>query len=159
MKFFWRYIFPSIFGLIVYASIRLVNDTHGDFKFWKRSFQTNAIEIISVLMVSYLIQFLLAYFVRRFSEEKNKPITGKTILKEFAIVYLACAILINSTIVPMAALTDDGLQLYDFVIINIVPILYVLLYFSIARGKHFRSIRRNGNISFIHCSIYFGICK
>jgi sensor histidine kinase YesM len=137
MKFFWRYIFPGIFGLIIYSSIRLVNDTIGDFQFWKRPFHTNAIEIVSVVIVSYLIQFLLDYFIRRFSADKHKVITGKIILREFATVYLACTILINSTIVPMAALTDNGLQLSDFVIVNIVPILYVMLYFAIVRGNHY----------------------
>ncbi|MEJ7738495.1 MAG: histidine kinase [Chitinophagaceae bacterium] len=80
---------------------------------------------------------MLDYFIRRFSERRNTPINGKTIVKEFAIVYLGCAMLINSTIIPMAALTDNGLQLNDFVIANIVPVLYVMLYFAIARGNHY----------------------
>lgn len=137
MRLFWKYIFPSIFGLIIYTSIRLVNDTQGGFEFWTRPFHTNAIEIGSVLIVGYLIQFLMDYFIRRFNEEKNQVINGRTILREFVIVYLACAILLNITIVPMATLTDDGLQLNDFVIINILPILYVLLYFAIVRGNYY----------------------
>ena len=114
-----------------------MNDTHGGFEFWKRPLLTNAIEIISVIVISYLIQFLLDYFILRFSREKNKRMTGRTVLREFAIVYLACALLLNSTIVPMAALTDDGLQWADFVIVNIIPILYVMLYFAIVRGNHY----------------------
>lgn len=137
MNIFWKYIFPPVFGLIIYTSIRLLNDIQGGFQFWKRPFYTNAIEILSVFAVSYLIRFLLEYFIRHFNEEKNLPVTGKTILREFGIVYLACAILLNCTIVPMAAFTDDGLQLNDFVIINIVPVLYVLLYFAIVRGNHY----------------------
>jgi sensor histidine kinase YesM len=137
MKVFWRYVFPLIFGLIIYTSIRLVNDINGGFQFWKRPFLTNAIEIGCVVIVSFLVQFILDYFINFFGKTKEKPITGRTILREFAIVYLACAAFINSTIVPMAALTDDGLQLSDFVIINIVPILYILLYFAIARGNHY----------------------
>jgi sensor histidine kinase YesM len=137
MKFFWKYIFPLAFGLAIYTSIRLVHDTNSGFQFWKRPFHTNAIEIFCVVMIGYLMQALLDYFIRHFGKEQLKPITGKTILREFAIVYLACAILINSIITPMAALTDDGLQLGDFVIINIVPILYVLLYFAIVRGNHY----------------------
>lgn len=137
MKRFWKYMFPIVFGIVIYTSIRLVNDTNGGFQFWKRPFHTNAIEILSVIVVSYLIQFLLDYFIHRFSKQPARPITGKTILKEFAIVYFACAVIINSTIIPMAALTDDGLQLGDFVIANIVPILYILLYFAIVRGNHY----------------------
>ncbi|MGZ5133537.1 MAG: sensor histidine kinase [Flavitalea sp.] len=137
MKFFWKYIFPFVFGLIIYTSIRLVNDTHGGFEFWERPIHINAIEIGTVIIVSYVIQFLLDYFIRRFAEDQKTRFTGRTIAREFATVYLACAVLINSTVVPMAALTDDGLQLVDFVIVNIVPILYVLLYFSIVRGNHY----------------------
>lgn len=137
MKFFWKYIFPLIFGLIIYTSIRLVNDTHGGFRFWDRPFHTNAIEISSVIIVSYLIQLILESFIQRFSKEQRNQITGKIILREFGLVYLACAALLNSTVIPMAALTDDGLQLSDFVIVNIVPILYVLLYFAIVRGNHY----------------------
>ena len=137
MKFFWKYIFPFVFGLIIYTSIRLVNDTHGGFEFWDRPFYINAIEIATVIIVSYMIQFLLDYFIRRFAEDKKARFTGRTIVREFVTVYLACAVLINSTVIPMAALTDDGLQLSDFVIVNIVPILYVLLYFSIVRGNHY----------------------
>lgn len=138
MNFYWKYIFPIVFGLIIYTSIRLVNDTMGGFEFWKRPFHTNAIEIVSVILVSYLIQFILDYFTRRFNaENKDRTITGKSILKEFFTVYLACALLINCTVIPMAALTDNGLQLGDFVIANIVPMLYVLLYFAIVRGNHY----------------------
>jgi len=137
MKFFWKYIFPLFFGLLIYTTIRLVNDTNGGFKFWERPLVTNAIEIIAVVITSYIIQFMLSYFINRFNKNKNKLFTGKKILKEFTIVYTASAFLLNCTIVPMAALTDDGLQLNDFVIINVVPILYVLLYFAIARGNHY----------------------
>jgi sensor histidine kinase YesM len=137
MKLFWKYIFPSVFGLVIYTSIRLVNDIQGGFRFWERPFITNAIEIITVISVSYLVQFLLDYFINRFNSKKNVLITGKTVLREFATVYLACAVLLNSTIVPMVALTDDGLQLNDFVLINIVPVLYLLLYFAIVRGNHY----------------------
>lgn len=132
-----RYSFPLIFGLIIYTTIRLVNDTNGGFQFWKRPFYINAIEIGSVIIVSYLIQFILDYLFIRFGKNNTKPINGKTILREFAIVYLTCTVLINSTIIPMAALTDDGLQLSDFVIANIVPMLYILLYFAIIRGNHY----------------------
>ncbi|HKH61756.1 MAG TPA: histidine kinase [Flavitalea sp.] len=137
MKVFWKYIFPILFGLIIYTSIRLVNDIQGGFQFWKRPFHTNAIEIGSVIIVSYMIQFLLDYFIRQFNKRTSPGITGRTILREFVTVYLACAILLNCTIIPMVALTDDGLQLNDFVITNILPILYVLLYFAIVRGNYY----------------------
>jgi LytS/YehU family sensor histidine kinase len=76
-------------------------------------------------------------FIKRFNTEQKGTINSKSILKEFATVFFACFIIINVTIIPMAALTDDGLQLNDFVICNIIPALYVLLYFAIARGNNY----------------------
>ena len=137
MKSVWRYIFPFIFGLLVYATIRAVNDTPAGEKFWTRPWMVNAIEIVSVAAVSYLIQFMLNYFIKRFSDDSRKPINTRTILKEFGTVFLVNFIIINCTIIPMAALTDDGLQLGDFVIAHIIPALYVLLYFAIARGNYY----------------------
>lgn len=139
MKIFWRYIFPIIFGLLIYTSIRLINDTTAQEKFWERPFITNAIELTTLIIVSFIIQAMLNYFIKKFSEDKNKPINGRMILKEFLVVFAVCQLIVNITIVPMAALTDDGLGLNDFVIINIIPALYVMLYFAIVRGNNYLS--------------------
>lgn len=137
MRFFWKYIFPCIFGLVIYTTIRLVNDIQGGFEFWKRPFLITAIEVGSAIIVSYLIQFMLDYFIHRFNAEEKELLTGRKILREFATVYLSATVLLNATMVPMVALTDDGLQLNDFVLLNIIPVLYLLLYFAIMRGNHY----------------------
>jgi two-component system, LytTR family, sensor kinase len=132
---FWKYVFPAIFGILIYTTIRLVNDLTAQERFWERPFATNAIEIIFVIMSSYIIQFMVNYFIRKFSADKSKPITGRNILREFGTIYGSVFIIVNLTIIPMAALTDDGLGLNDFVIAHIIPGLYVLLYFAIVRGN------------------------
>jgi two-component system, LytTR family, sensor kinase len=137
MKFFWRYIFPVLFGLLIYASIRLVNDTTAQEKFWERPLITNLIEIFTVIFVSYLLQYVLSLFTKKFSSDSTKPINGKTILKEFLTVFIVCQLLMNVTVTPMAALTDDGLGWNDVAIINIIPALYVMLYFAIVRGNYY----------------------
>jgi two-component system, LytTR family, sensor kinase len=137
MKFFWKYIFPAVFGLIIYTTVRLVNDTTAKAKFWERPWYTTAIEIVTVIIVGYLAQWLLNYHIRKFNKQHNKPINGKTIAKEFATVYFSLFILINLTVIPMAALTDDGLGVNDFIICHIVPGLYALLYFAIVRGNNY----------------------
>ena len=137
MKSVWRYIFPVVFGLLIYATIRAVNDTTAGQKFWTRPWQVNAIETTSVIVVSYLLLSVLNYFIKKFSRDSNKPINSKTILKEFGTVFLANFIIMNCTVIPMAAFTDDGLQVSDIVIIHIIPALYVLLYFAIARGNYY----------------------
>jgi sensor histidine kinase YesM len=137
MNFFWKYIFPGIFGLIIYTTIRLVNDLPAKARFWERPLWVNAIEILFVFLAAYIINYMLNYFIRRFASDKSRTINGKTILKEFATVLLWLFIIINLTITPMAALTDDGLGWNDVAIIHIIPGLYVLLYFAIVRGNNY----------------------
>jgi two-component system LytT family sensor kinase len=137
MKHYWKYIFPILFGGTVYTTVRLVNDTTDGGKFWERKWQTNAAEIICVIVVSYLLQFVLNTFIKKFNEEQEGPISRKLILKELITVFIACSIIINVTVIPLVAFTDDGLQLNDFIICNIIPELYVLLYFAIVRGNNY----------------------
>ena len=136
MRKIYKYLFPGFFGLLIYASVRIVNDTTSQEKFWEKPIGTNLIEITTVLIVGYIMQATLNYFERQFSKEK-KQVTRKTILKEFITVFLACAVIVNLTIIPMAALTDDGLGLNDIAIVNIIPALYVLLYFAVIRGNYY----------------------
>jgi two-component system, LytTR family, sensor kinase len=137
MKFFWRYIFPILFGLLVYTSIRLVNDTTAHAKFWIRAWQTNFIEITSVIAVCFVFQAALNRLILYFNKKQPNHIRAKTILKEFGLVFLVTLLISNALIIPMVALTDDGLQLNDFVIVNIIPTLFILLYFAIVRGNQY----------------------
>jgi two-component system, LytTR family, sensor kinase len=137
MKFFWRYIFPILFGLLVYTSIRLVNDTTAHAKFWMRAWQTNFIEITSVIAVCFVFQAALNRLILYFNKKQPNHIRAKTILKEFGLVFLVTLLISNALIIPMVALTDDGLQLNDFVIVNIITTLFVLLYFAIVRGNQY----------------------
>ncbi len=123
--------------MIIYTSVRLVNDTNADRTFWERSWKLNAIEITTVLFASYIFQFVVNYFARKFSRQTIKPLNAKRILAEFATVYFWVMVALNVTVTPMAALTDDGLGLNDVVIIHIVPGLYLLLYFAIVRGNNY----------------------
>jgi two-component system, LytTR family, sensor kinase len=134
MKWF-SYIFPLVYGLLIYTSLRLVNDIISGTQFWKRHWSINAIEIGTSIIVSYVFAYILNYFVRRFSRTHGTKVTAKMILREFVTVYFFCMLVLNATATPMAALTDDGLQLYDIVNINLIPVLYILLYYAIARGN------------------------
>lgn len=137
MKHYLKYLFPISFGGVVYTTVRLVNDTTDGGKVWERAWQTNAIEIISVVVVSYILQFVINRFIQKPGTDHDGTINSQSILMEFAKVLVACFIIINVTIIPVLAVIDDGLQLNDFVICNIIPALYVLLYFAIARGNNY----------------------
>jgi len=137
MKFFWKYLFPAVFGLIIYITVRLVNDFITETRFWLRPWYTTAIELFFVMVCSYAQQFILGKLIRKFNSGPPRAVTAGRILKEFAIVYFWTFLTINIIIVPMAALTDDGLGAGDFVIAHIIPALYVLLYFALRRSQYY----------------------
>ena len=137
MRSFWRKIFPLLFGLLIYTTVRLVNDSAERSKFWERPLLLNLLEIVVVIITSYLLQLMLDYFIDKFQKNQPMVISSRTVLKEFLIVFLCCELIVNLTVTPMAAFTDDGLGINDIVIINIIPELYVLLYFAIVRGNHY----------------------
>ncbi len=137
MRFFWKYIFPLLFGLLIYTSIRLVNDTTSHSKFWQRPWYTTAIEIAGVFVIGYMAPCLMHYQIKKWNEHPGRPISVKNIFREFAIVYFSFFVLLNLIAVPMMVYTDDGMSLSDFVIANIVAGLYMLLYFAIVRGNNY----------------------
>lgn len=137
MKKFWKYIFPVLFGGLIYTSIRLVNDTTAHVKFWERPWQTNAVEIACVVVISFIFTFAINQIIRFFKTKETKLINPKNILKEFGLVFLVNLFIIHIAIVPMMIFTDDGMQLNDYVIGNIIPTLFVLLYFAIIRGNQY----------------------
>ncbi len=137
MNKFWKYTFPGLYGLLIYTSIRLVNDVISGTRFWERHWSINAIEISATLIVSYIFLSILNHFERKFSKRPLTQLNLRTLLKEFGQVYFFCALVLNLTVIPVAALTDDGLQLYDVININLIPMLYLLLYYAISRGNSY----------------------
>src|SRR5215213_11610183 len=100
MKFFFRYIFPVIFGLVIYTSLRLVNDVISGTQFWKRHWTTNAIEVTGVIIISYIFSLILQYFVNRFSKQTGQ-LTRQMIIKEFLTVLFYCLLVLNATAIPL----------------------------------------------------------
>lgn len=138
MKDVWTKIFPALYGFLIYGTLRVVNDTMGKgFKFWERPLYINVIEFVCVILVGYLFTYIIRrqetkYFINDASELTLKRF-GREMLKVTGVALL----IVNCTIIPMAAVTDDGLSLSDFVQINIIPTLYIVLYFAIRRGNFY----------------------
>ncbi|MDX2045403.1 MAG: histidine kinase [Chitinophagaceae bacterium] len=135
MKFFEKYIFPGLYGLLVYATIRVINDTVSESKFWERDWTINAIEISCSVLVGYLLLFVFQNLFRRFDHSADRKISYKVILKELLWVFALTELCVNATITPMAALTDDGLSWGDVAIINIIPLLYCLIFYALRRSN------------------------
>jgi two-component system LytT family sensor kinase len=136
MKWFWKYIFPGLFGLAVYTTIRIVNDTTTGEKFWERKWQVNAIEIILVVGYAYLFNKIVLYFVTRFNQRQRLP-TGSDVLKEFATLSVVSFLAVNPLLFVVHYLIQSPVKWNDFAIANVVVILYVLLHYAIARGNSF----------------------
>jgi two-component system, LytTR family, sensor kinase len=130
-------IFPIIFGLIIYSSIRLVNDVISEWKFWERPLLVNITEIVGVIVFSYLFDAIIRYFLKKNLETSKAHLERPRLGKEFLEVGLYLEFTFAITLLPFAAVTDDGLQWYDVVNLTIIPLLYCLLYYAIARVNQF----------------------
>lgn len=137
MKLFWRYIFPVLFWMLIYTCIRLINDTTVGMKFWQRPLQTNLSEIVLGILITFIYMFVINKLITNFRKKDVEHFSSPHILKEFAIIFFANLIIVHLAIVPMMIFTDNGLQINDYVIANIIPTLFVLLYFAIVRGNQY----------------------
>jgi two-component system, LytTR family, sensor kinase len=135
MKLKWKYLFPGLFGLLIYATIRVVNDTVGEFKFWTRDWRQNAFEVVFCTLVTYLMLYVFKLIFRRFDREMQQSFQYKTMVRELFWVIVIVVLINNATIIPMAALTDDGLSWGDVAVINTIPLLYCLIYYIVIRSQ------------------------
>jgi sensor histidine kinase YesM len=135
MRFFWRYIFPGLFGLIIYTTIRTINDTIAEDRFWERDPATLAIEIGFCILAGYIQIYVLNRIFKRFDEALRFKIGYKVVIRELLWVFIVTELGMNLLITPMAALTDDGLSWGDVAVINIIPLLFAFIYYAIARSN------------------------
>lgn len=135
MKWFWKYVFPGVFGLVIYITVRVLNDTVSHFRFWLRDWKFTAIEVVFCIGTGYITMYAFEMLFRRFDKKLQHKINFKTVLQELAWVVIITEVINNAIVTPMAALTDDGLSWGDFAIINIIPLLYCLVYYAVARSN------------------------
>jgi two-component system, LytTR family, sensor kinase len=135
MKRFWKYVFPALFGLLMYLTVRVLNDTLSHFQVWKRDWTITAIELVFVVGAGYITMYAFEKLFQRFDKKLQYNINFKTILHELIWVVLIIVVINNVVITPMVALTDDGLSWGDFANINIIPLLYCLVYYAVARSN------------------------
>ncbi|QNL49036.1 histidine kinase [Olivibacter sp. SDN3] len=137
IQFNWveRFIFPPTYGILIYFIIRLITDVFDGSKFWLRPWQLNAIEISTAVVTSYIMIFTIRHMLRKnlYSISHNKQKVSS--IKEYAEVIGYMEIIVLVTLLPMAALTDDGAQLLDIVLICLIPPLFILLYYTISKGN------------------------
>lgn len=135
MNWFWKYSFPPLYGLLIYFTIRLINDTLAYDKFWERPLILNTIEIGFTLLMGCIVYFSLQRVFRYFDRFLKEGAESKIILRELFWVFVVTEIGVNLVMTPMVALTDDGLSWGDFAIINVIPLLYNLIYYAVVRSN------------------------
>src|SRR5690349_15444017 len=108
MKFFWKYIFPGLFGFVIYIIIRVINDTIAEDRFWLRDKPTLAIEISFCIFTGFVQTRMMNRLFKHFDKTLHQNIGYKAVMKELLWVFVITEIIMNALITPMAALTDDG---------------------------------------------------
>lgn len=141
MKIFWKYFFPPLYGLLVYFTIRLLTDSITEMKFWYRPLSLNGIEMATAALMGYLLIGIFNWLFRYFDKKNEAGFSYKIILKELLYVFIVNQLVQNMVLTPMVVLTDDGLQLFDLVDINVIPLLYCFIYYG---------VRRSNALSLIH---------
>jgi sensor histidine kinase YesM len=137
MKFFWKYIFPPLYGLFFYTILRLVSDLTTEDKFWERRWQQNTVEIVAVILLSFPMVRLPRYFVHKF-EKKKKGNDLRGLLREFGEVLLVAMLLATVVCVIVHILAHDyPIGIDDLVIVNVLFSLFMLLHYAILRGNSF----------------------
>ncbi len=137
MKIFWKYFFPPLYGLLVYFTIRLLTDSVSGMKFWYRPLSLNTIEIVTAMLMGYVLIWIFNRLFRYFDKKIESGFSYKIILKELLYIFIINQVVQNIVLTPMAAFTDDGLQSFDIIDINLIPLLYCLIYYGVRRSNAF----------------------
>jgi len=133
MQYFKKYIFPAVYGLLVYFTVRLLHDTVVGERFWKRDWGLNILEMSCSVAAGMLAIYLYEKLFKFFDSRWPVQFSYRGVLRELLIMVDANLILMNAILTPMAALTDDGLSWGDFADINVIPTLYAIVYYGIVR--------------------------
>ncbi|SDS52669.1 Histidine kinase [Mucilaginibacter mallensis] len=136
MKFFRKYIFPALYGLLVYFTVRLLHDTDIGFHFWKRDWRINAVELTCSILVGYLGITLFEWLFKFYDRRSPVQLSYKNVFKELAIFIGANLVLVNFVFVPMdTALHQAWIPWADIADINMIPTFYAVIYYGIARSN------------------------
>lgn len=137
ISFFWKYLFPCLYGLLFYTVLRLVSDLTNADKFWERRLQQNLIEVVSVVLLSYGMVRLPRHFLNKFKRRRG-PNNAASAFLEFGEILLWSIFLATSVSSIVHVLSHDyPIGIDDLVIVNVLLALFLLLHYAIVRGNDF----------------------
>ena len=136
MKFFKKYIFPPLYGLLIYFTVRLLHDTDVNQQFWKRELYINLVEMGCSILVGYIAIYLYNRLFAYFNSRWPITLNYRGVLREVLILVGANLVLVNAVFIPMdAGLHQAWIPWADIVDINLIPTLYTIMYYGIARSS------------------------
>ncbi|HWW38522.1 sensor histidine kinase [Pedobacter sp.] len=146
MKFLKKLVFPALYGLLIYFTIRLIHDVETGDLFWKRAWALNSFEMSCSILTGYASVYLFQYLFKYYDKHWPLQFHYQSLIRELLILIVSNLILVNLILTPMAAFTDDGLSKADFVDICTVPTLYAIIYYGIARSRTYMMAYVNNKI-------------
>ncbi|MBE7176254.1 MAG: histidine kinase [Mucilaginibacter polytrichastri] len=138
LKKLFRLLFPGLFGLMAYATIRLLQDTGTGARFWIRGWQLNLAEICISLLTGYVLVGIVRTICKRNDQRQQNGVPAAAMLRpELLTVIVTTLIAENVILMPFTALTDDGLSLSDAAFILTIPLLYTIVYYGVIRSRSY----------------------
>lgn len=144
---FWKYVFPPLYGLVIYFTIRILLDSVTGMKFWERRrwFQTS-LELVYCIVISYIFVWVYRKLFNWFDKRWSSDFSYRRLIHELLWLLIVSLALQNIFLTTFTALTDDGVQWYDIADINIIPTLYILIFYGIMRSRTFLNAYIEGKI-------------
>lgn len=133
MKILQRFILPALFGLMIYASIRLVNDSMQKTQFLDRPWKQNGIEIIAAILLGIIFSRIVRYIMNTSTLDTTK-VNVRSVVLEFVLVFISILLIFNPILYGIHYLIKQPVQWNDFIIGNLLVILYTLLHYALIRG-------------------------
>ncbi len=126
-------------GVLAYTIVRLITDFTSGRLIWERPLKTLLVEVAGTIMLAWAVLELVVYLIRRFNRRPACGSLSKRFVAEVLTV-VGCVFLLSNTLsLPFMALTDDGLQVHDFIIHNFTTQFLVLLGFISYRARYYIS--------------------
>ncbi|ASU35629.1 sensor histidine kinase [Mucilaginibacter xinganensis] len=141
MNFLKKYIFPALYGLLVYFTVRLLHDTDINQRFWERRFYINAVEMTCSAIVGYLSIYIFRRLFKYYDKRWPLQLSYWGVVRELVILVGASLVLVNVIFVPMDMALHRGdwkawwIPWADVADINMIPTLYAIIYYGIARSS------------------------
>jgi two-component system, LytTR family, sensor kinase len=135
MKIFRKYIFPPLYGLLIYFTVRLLHDTDIGLQFWKRAWEQNIIEIGLSLIVGYAGVYMFERLFKYYDKRWPLQFCYQNLVRELAIMVGLNLVLMNLIFTPWVIFINGRLYMDDLADICTIPSLYAIVYYGIARAR------------------------